>query len=293
MQKKLYCYPKQHQDKINVSTESTYISSNTWLGNIECPNSEQDFLIENVRFNKPVNVQWSGNTVSTNDITESIIRETTNEIIINAENVIIRNCFFDASTATNNNVIFDNSTQATSGSGIYLYQNNLITNYSNFYESEQSKLKNRFKKHLAPAIINHKGMYARSANAQNRFNNTRPEELIALQLLRRMVPRDVFKKYLKHGFVTIEGPSGLTYQITRKHHNIKVWKQGQLISELCVYLKDKTIPPTDEVVAKMIIVECDEIDIWRRANIYWKSAVSEFRQLTRKTIEERHLRLVA
>ncbi|MHA2280075.1 MAG: hypothetical protein ACXAC5_04260 [Promethearchaeota archaeon] len=105
-----------------------------------------------------------------------------------------------------------------------------------------------------------------------------------------MVDAEVFKKYLKYGFVTVQGPSGLTYQIQRRSHMVKVWRMGKLLCELCVYLEDSSIPPTDEVVAKMLICECDEIDIWKRANIRWRDALKEFKRLTSKSIDNTDLR---
>ena len=109
----------------------------------------------------------------------------------------------------------------------------------------------------------------RNARGNADWRNVPANEILALQLLRKMVSQEVFRKYLKYGFVTVQGPSGLTYQIQRKSHIVKVWDQGKVLCTLCVYLKDKTIPPTDEVVAKMIIAECDEADIWKRANVSW------------------------
>lgn len=129
-----------------------------------------------------------------------------------------------------------------------------------------------------PTPKNHRGNVYRAMNLGKQFANARKEELVALQLLRQMVPTDVFRKYLKHGFVTVQGPSGLVYQIKRRSHIINVWDKGELLGTLCVYLRDKTIPPTDEVVAKMIICELDELDIWKRANVSWSAPKNEIEQ---------------
>jgi hypothetical protein len=102
------------------------------------------------------------------------------------------------------------------------------------------------------------------------FANASPAELVALQLLRKMVKPDVFKHYLKYGFVVVRGPSGLEYQVQRKSHIIRVRDRGREIASLCVYVQDPKIPPTDDVVAKLIIIELDEQDIWKRANVGWR-----------------------
>lgn len=118
--------------------------------------------------------------------------------------------------------------------------------------------------------VNHRGNTYRSMHLGNQFADARKEELVALQLLRQMVSTDVFRKYLKHGIVSVRGASGLTYQIKRMSHLITVWDQGVKLATLCVYLRDHTIPPTDEVVAKIVMCELDEEDIWKRANVGWK-----------------------
>jgi hypothetical protein len=124
----------------------------------------------------------------------------------------------------------------------------------------------------APAIINHHGNKPRALiNWGAKFDDAKPNELVALQLLKSMVSRDVFKKYLKHGFITVDGPSGLTYQVQRKSHNVRVWKKGMVVSTLCIYVKDQHIPPTDDVVAKMLMCLYSEKDIWNGANITWKA----------------------
>ena len=56
-------------------------------------------------------------------------------------------------------------------------------------------------------------------------------------------------------------------QIAENH--VKVLLHGEKIADLCVGLKNRyNMPPTDEVITRMIIVECDEPDIWVRANAH-------------------------
>lgn len=120
--------------------------------------------------------------------------------------------------------------------------------------------------HRRPALINHRGELARGEHRGRQWDNAAPEELVALQLLRGLVGPDEFRRYLKQGFVSVKGPSGLVYQIGRREL-IKVWDKDALVATLCVHLKgwhDK--PPTDEVVAKMLIAEMDEPDLWKRSN---------------------------
>lgn len=151
---------------------------------------------------------------------------------------------------------------------------------------KKSSLRYRIRQQLIPNIN------SRSAYSGRQFDGAASDELVALGLLKQMVSPESFKKYLKHGFVTVQGPSGLTYQIQRQRHQVVVWKYGKQVARLCVYLKDK-VPPTDDVVAKILICQYDEIDIWRRANITWMNALEEFKRLNSKSIEEKHIISIA
>ncbi len=118
-------------------------------------------------------------------------------------------------------------------------------------------MRHKIKGQLAPAFI---------GRARPDFSGAKENEIVALGLLRSMIGSDAFRRYLRDGFIMVEGKSGKRYQVRRSHHLIGVWdNRGRQLGSLCVYISDQKIPPTDEVVAKMLIIECDEPDIWRRA----------------------------
>lgn len=88
-----------------------------------------------------------------------------------------------------------------------------------------------------------------------------PEEALAQEALREVVTEEEFRKYLRYGFVLVEGRSGARYQVFRNRHHVKVWVGGKLVEEICVYLKSvggATAPPTDKVVAFKAMIEADE-----------------------------------
>lgn len=125
---------------------------------------------------------------------------------------------------------------------------------------------------------NHLGFAIRAINSDELFKSASPAEIVALQLLRKMVPNEEFRRYLKHGFISVRGPSGLTYQI-RRNSTIVVRDGGERLASLCVHLHHSSnTPPTDHVVAKMLIVECDEPDIWKRSNVTWERGVDRRRK---------------
>lgn len=98
------------------------------------------------------------------------------------------------------------------------------------------------------------------------FENCPPAELTALSLLKKMVDEPGWRTYLKYGFVNIRGKSGLDYQIRRGQWHVLVRNQGTKVAELCVGLS-ASMPPTDAVIARMLMAECDEPELWRRANV--------------------------
>ncbi|NIT77371.1 MAG: hypothetical protein GWN58_23455 [Anaerolineae bacterium] len=100
------------------------------------------------------------------------------------------------------------------------------------------------------------------------FQNCSPAELTALSLLKKMVDEPSWRTYLKYGFVDVQGKSGLRYQIRRGEWHVLVRQAGKMVAELCVGLSARSqMPPTDEVIARMIMAECDEPELWRRANV--------------------------
>jgi hypothetical protein len=252
--------------------------------------ADKTITFKKILFTQPVNIVDSNTNTESIDITNTLVSAATDSII-RFEDCLFNNASIADSTATTNIFNCNFSSDATTDTIILPTDSNgqLITTRDGIIKwygesaTKEGVFKQKIRRQLTPTII------SRSANRGRQFANVTQPEIIALHLLRQMVSDESFKKYLKHGFVTVEGPSGLVYQIIRKSHNMYVWKNGQKVASLCVYLKDNTIPPTDEVVAKILICQCDEIDIWRRANIRWRDAVNKFRKLNRDSIKEKHI----
>jgi hypothetical protein len=95
-----------------------------------------------------------------------------------------------------------------------------------------------------------------------------PAESKALDTLRDMISEADFRRYLIYRFLLVTGKSGKIYQIFNLDRHIHVWEKGQHIEDLCVYLKDNRIPPTDKLIAFKIMIETDEEAFRKSANIY-------------------------
>jgi hypothetical protein len=90
----------------------------------------------------------------------------------------------------------------------------------------------------------------------------------ALDSLREMISEAEFRKYLTYGFFIVKGKSGKLYQIFYMERHIQVWDKGRHVEDLCVYLKDDKIPPTDKLIAFKVMIESDEESFRNCANIY-------------------------
>jgi hypothetical protein len=93
-------------------------------------------------------------------------------------------------------------------------------------------------------------------------------ECTALLSLRERITESEFRKYLKYGFIVVRGKDNKMYQIFRNKSHIKVYKNGKLVEEICVRIKDPKIPKTDNVIAFKTILETSEDQLRTMANVY-------------------------
>jgi len=90
----------------------------------------------------------------------------------------------------------------------------------------------------------------------------------AIDTLREMITETEFRKYMKYGFILVQGKSGNTYQIFRYNKHIKVWNNGKVVEEICLRIKNLKIPPTDKLIAFKFMIETDEEDFKKLGNVY-------------------------
>lgn len=93
-------------------------------------------------------------------------------------------------------------------------------------------------------------------------------EMTAIETLREMITEADFRKYMAHGFILVKGESGCVYQIFRSRAHTIVWEKGEVVEEVCVRIKDRKIPPTDNVIAFKILIESSEEDFKKLGNAY-------------------------
>jgi hypothetical protein len=101
------------------------------------------------------------------------------------------------------------------------------------------------------------------------IKNVCEKEKTALETLREIITETEYRKYLKYGFVLVKGISGDTYQIFRNKSHTKVYRGSKLIEEVCVRIKDADIPPTDNVIAFLTMLQAgDEQEFKKLGNVY-------------------------
>ena len=89
----------------------------------------------------------------------------------------------------------------------------------------------------------------------------------AREALRAIIGDQRFQRYLKHGFITVKGQSGLVYQIFPGHTMTRVWRNGQPVEKLCVVFCDSSVPPTDSVIMRLLMVLDSEEEFRQKSNI--------------------------
>jgi len=94
-------------------------------------------------------------------------------------------------------------------------------------------------------------------------------EEVALNTLREMISEAQYRRYLKYGFVTVAARSGSTYQIFRDRWHTNVWRDGNLVEEVCIRLGGHVeVPPTDQVIGLLTMVSIDEEAFLKAGNRY-------------------------
>jgi len=75
----------------------------------------------------------------------------------------------------------------------------------------------------------------------------------ARETLRRVIGDQKYVNFIKHGFISVKGRSGLVYQIFTGQGITHVFDQGNLVERLCVVLQG-SFPPTDSLIMRYLLI---------------------------------------
>jgi hypothetical protein len=183
------------------------------------------------------------------------------------------------------------STWYTAGTASTGFTANVYGGQILYVPDRKAQLKARIHRQLrGQQEKNHRGRIRRSSAVGADFSSVNKNEITALKLMRMMVDSDTFRRYLKSGVMSVRGSSGLYYAIHRRSHFIDVYYNSKHVAKLCVYVSNKyKCPPTDDVITKMVMIECDEPEIWRKAN--WHVTPQEFQSIRdmKNKVDSKHL----
>lgn len=192
-----------------------------------------------------------------------------------------------ATTDTNEYTYYDSSAISHINLNEYTYSESSATNgteTNNFYNEPSQLIMDNYrnicekpfyykktledtKRHEKRQQIR-KNLIVNIKSRANPINDIPNNEQVAIETLREEITETEFRKYIKYGFVLVKGQSGKTYQIYRNRSHTKVWKNGKVIEEVCVRIKDYNIPPTDNVIAFLNMIQIDEEEFRKIGNIY-------------------------
>lgn len=183
---------------------------------------------------------------------------------------------FDSNTITIGTTSSIGNITVPSGSSFYIA--NVDTNDETWDEKvwRREQRRRQIRKQITGGEPrNHHGALARANHNPADFTHVTQPEMVALQMMKSMLNEEEWKRYLKYGFVVVHGKSGLYYQVVRNQDHVRVYRQGKKIAELCIYVPG--VPPTDQVVAKKVMLECSEMDVWHKANIWQHEWTAKYR----------------
>lgn len=184
-------------------------------------------------------------------------------------------CLYGNDNITTNNTISIDATPTNNTISIYATPTNSVWVRYNVSTGRVSGWGNVWSSDTRPNVLRRLSPTVRVRGSSPLAKT--PEEAIAQEALREVVSEREFRKYLRYGFVLVEGRSGARYQVFRNSHHVKVWVGGKLVEEVCVYLSSvlgKTAPPTDKVVAFKAMIEADEEAFKNMGNRYRNLAVA-------------------
>jgi len=126
-------------------------------------------------------------------------------------------------------------------------------------KTERELKRERIRNNLIPQILTKRFGAGRAS---------KKSEARAREALRELIGEVQFKRYLKNGFITVNGDSGRVYQIFPGHGMTKVWHKGTLIEKLCVVYCDSSLPPTDSIIMRMLWILDSEEEFRKQANVF-------------------------
>lgn len=254
---------------INPYTKKNKIKPYNWIQDDKTSTSIDDKVIQSYVQNH-LYAPWDDQTKASleNDLT-SIVQST--YLDVKADNKITWdiNYTFDNTNTSGLYVTlpqYDETITATGSANILITYDGVAsasTCASNIYIepkplTKEERIRQQLRQKLAPQILTRRFGVGRTS---------KDSEKKAREALRAIIGDQRFQRYLKHGFITVKGQSGLIYQVFPGHNMTRVWKNGKPVEKLCVVFCDSSVPPTDSVIMRLMMILDSEEEFRQRSNV--------------------------
>jgi len=153
----------------------------------------------------------------------------------------------------NGDHLFDHYKTSTAATNDYI---TLITSKP---LTKEEKIRQQLRQKLMPQLLFRRFGVGKSS---------KDSEKKAREALRAIIGDIRFRRYLKHGFITIKGQSGLIYQVFPGTTMTRVWKEGKPLEKLCVVFCDSSVPPTDSVIMRLLMILDSEEEFRKQAHTF-------------------------
>jgi hypothetical protein len=120
---------------------------------------------------------------------------------------------------------------------------------------------------IPPQVRRHGGIYNVRNRKRHSLHRPQANEERARRLLQRLIGFRRYARYIRDGFISHRGASGRVYQIFPGDIHMRVWFKGQRVENLCLCIEDHSLPPTDSVVMRLLMLEHSEAEFREQANI--------------------------
>lgn len=110
--------------------------------------------------------------------------------------------------------------------------------------------------------------------------NLTEQEIRARTLLLELIGEEAFRRYLRRGFIVVKGMTGTLYKISGGNTRIisyvkNVHGHFQAFEEFCVQFREYNLPFTDGVIMRKLLVESDEFQLRKVANVWQINKVNK------------------
>ncbi len=147
--------------------------------------------------------------------------------------------------------------------------------------SPEHRLSQIIASRMAPAFI------GRQRRTNLRFDE---REKRARETLRRIIGEYKYRRYLRDGFVTVQGASGRVYCIYPGHEFTRVYFGNQFVEQLCVVFQGQ-FPPTDSLIMRYLMLSNDELGFRAKAN-KWRADQRLSPPVHRPKVDQRPLTVI-